>query len=406
MVKQFIFLGLLCSLTGIFGITNLADISQSETKPLVTIALMVKDEEPVIEATLQTYIGRPEVAFFIFDTGSTDNTLQVAEDFFKKHNIKHYAFGQEPFINFAASRNRGLRLAEKAFPSADFIVMPDAEWYMSGLDTLVEFCKQEKNAQHPVYLMDITAGGIDFTTPRLIRTHKNICFEGVVHEAIATTGVRCPKEVIFNVGASKYGVEKSRQRWVRDAQALLKFHKENPQDSRTLFYLAQTYQCLDDLENAQKYYALRVKVHGWDEEDFMAWYRLAQVTEELSERNKDQDLWALSQNYYLKAHSFRPKRAEPLVRLADHYRKKDDFALSYLFARIASEIPCPHEETLFLEKDLYTFSVHDILGIVCWYHNKYELGEFSVRNALKDRPDMPHLLKNLSLYLERRCKVL
>ena len=144
MVKQFIFLGLLCSLHAIFGITNLADISQAEAKPIVTIALMVKDEEPVIEATLQTYIGRPEVAFFIFDTGSTDKTLQVAEDFFKKNNIKHYAFGQEPFINFAASRNRGLRLAEKAFPSADFIVMPDAEWYMSGLDTLVEFCKQEK----------------------------------------------------------------------------------------------------------------------------------------------------------------------------------------------------------------------------------------------------------------------
>ena len=406
MVTRFIFLGLFCSLSSLLGITNLADISQSETKPLVTIALMVKDEEPVIEATLETYIGRPEVAFFIFDTGSTDRTLEVSEAFFKKHNIKNYAFGQEPFINFAASRNRGLRLAEKAFPSASFIVMPDAEWYFTGVDSLVDFCKQEKNADHAVYLMDIVAGGIDFTTPRLIRTHKNICFEGVVHEAIATTGVRSPKGIIFNVGASKYGVEKSRQRWVRDAQALLKYHQENPQDSRTLFYLAQTFQCLDDLENAYTYYSLRVKLHGWDEEDFMAWYRLAQVTEELSERKKDQDLWALSQNYYLKAHSFRPRRAEPLVRLAEHYRKKDDFALSYLFSRVASEIPCPHEETLFLEKDLYMFSVHDILGIVCWYLQKYELGETSVRNALKDRPDMPHLLKNLSLYLERRCKAL
>jgi len=388
---------LLCSLNVIMK----ADTFQ-EKEPIVVIALMVKDEAPVIEATLETYIGNPEVAFFIFDTGSTDNTMAVAESFFRKHGIKNFAMAQEPFINFAASRNRGLRLAEQAFPGVDFLVMPDAEWYLTGINSLVDFCKKEKNAHHLVYLMDIIADPIDFTTPRLIRAHKNICFEGVVHEAIPTTGVRTPNDIVFNVGSSRYGIEKSRQRWIRDAKALLAYHEEYPQDSRTLFYLAQTYQCLDDLVNAHKYYAMRTQLHGWDEEDFMAWYRLAQVVEERAEREKDQGLWALSQDYYLKAHSFRPKRAEPLIKLAEHYRKKDDFALSYLFARVASEIPCPHEEILFLEKDLYTFSIHDILGIVCYHLHKNELGEYSVRKALEANPNMPHLLRNLASYLERK----
>ena len=49
--------------------------------PLIVIVLMVKDEghiereEPVIIETLKPYVDAGIDAYFIFDTGSTDNTI-------------------------------------------------------------------------------------------------------------------------------------------------------------------------------------------------------------------------------------------------------------------------------------------------------------------------------------------
>ncbi len=402
MVTRKIFLFILLASVDFIQSQTTQDLSKD---PVVVVTLMVKNEEPVIEQTLETYLGNPEVGFFIFDTGSTDNTIAAAELFFKKHNIVNYAIEQEPFIDFAASRNRGLRLAEKAFPNTPFLLMPDAEWYLTGINDLVKFCKAEIKALHHAYLVDIVCGEIDFTTPRLIKAHKNVAFEGVVHEAIPTSGIRAPSAMSFNVGTSKYGVEKSRQRWKRDVQMLSKYLEENPNHSRTLFYLAQTHHCLGDLKNAYKYYEMRTRVSGWDEEDFMALYRFAQVAEQRSRVENNESLWRVALDYYLKAYQFRPCRAEPLVKLAEHYRADNSFSLSYLFAKHASEMPYPATETLFLEKNDYTFSVHDILGIVCWYLGKDDIGEKSVRKAMLARGEMPHLQRNLSLYLERKGTV-
>lgn len=359
---------------------------------------MVKNEAPSIVPTLETYMGNPEVAFFVFDTGSDDNTIALAENLFKERGVTHFAIAQEPFIDFATSRNRALRLAEEQFPQAQFMLMPDCEWYLTGLDTLVEFCKKEKRAFIPAYLVDINAG-CEFTTPRLIRAHMNVCFEGVVHEIIGTTGLRVPKEVRFDMKSTSYGAEKSRKRWERDVQLLLKEHEKRPTDSRTLFYLAQTYHCLGDLVNAQIYYELRTKNQGWDEENFMALYRLAQVLEERSKQEKNEQLWYYAQDCYLKAYGMRPERAETLIRLAQHYLAEDDFSLSYLFAKHAREIPYPIKETLFVEKELYDYTVHDILGIVCWYIKQYKLGKEEVIKALEAKGELPHLLQNLACYM-------
>ena len=48
---------------------------------------MVKDEAHVIQETIETYVHDDDVAFFIFDTGSTDDTLEKAQEFFVQHNI-------------------------------------------------------------------------------------------------------------------------------------------------------------------------------------------------------------------------------------------------------------------------------------------------------------------------------
>src|SRR5579863_731223 len=99
---------------------------------ILVVVLMVKNEETVMRATLQPFIDGGIDSFFIFDTGSTDNTITVTQEFFRKNNITKGYIEEEPFIDFATSRNHALERAEKKFPNAGFMLMLDAEWYLTG----------------------------------------------------------------------------------------------------------------------------------------------------------------------------------------------------------------------------------------------------------------------------------
>ena len=58
-----------------------------KTDPLLVAVLMVKNEAPVMEMTLQPLVDAGITDYLIYDTGSTDNTIQVTNDFFIQNFI-------------------------------------------------------------------------------------------------------------------------------------------------------------------------------------------------------------------------------------------------------------------------------------------------------------------------------
>ena len=140
----------------------------------------------------------------------------------------------------------------------------------------LHFCEQELDyPDHTSYLVRIVSTDLDFGTQRLLRCKTGLRFGGVVHETIMIgTRFKTPNISFLNCGLADMVWKKLKRRWQRDKELLMKEHLANPMDSRTAFYLAQTFDCLGDLENAYKYYELRTHLRGWDEEDFMARYRL------------------------------------------------------------------------------------------------------------------------------------
>lgn len=379
--------------------------ARDASDPLLVIVLMIKNEEQVIEQTLQPYVDAGIQSFFIFDTGSTDNTVEVTKEYFAKRNTQSAFIEQEPFIDFATSRNRALQLAQQKFPSASFFLMPDAEWYMHNVQGLIEFCHKEKNNKEPVYLVRIGDDNFEFYTPRLIRAASNVQFIGAIHEVLnCSAGSKVPSTVFFALQPSSAGKEKSAQRWLRDVDILLKKYQENPLDSRNLFYLAQTYSCLGKWEQAYKYYWERTRLIGWPEEDYVALYKLAMVAEHLADKHNPAS-WAEPLHYYLQAYSKRPQRAEPLVKIAQHYLDLDNMHLAFCFARQACMIDYPQDDILFVEKELYDYTRYDILGRCAWYVGQFDIGEEAARNALKVRPYMSHLHKNLAFYVNRRTSL-
>jgi tetratricopeptide (TPR) repeat protein len=357
---------------------------------------MVKNEESVICKTLQPFIDAGIDSYLVFDTGSTDNTVKVTQDFFRTYSVEHGIVLQEPFIDFSTSRNRALDLAENGFPAATFMLMLDAEWYMHNVQNLLVFCSEHQNDQCPAYLIRLMGHNLDFYTSRLIRCTAHPRFSGPVHEVLDyVTREKVPASIFFEFSPSRQGQEKTQQRWLRDCDLLLKENKQNPQSPRTVFYLAQTYDCLGDLENARLWYEQRTTMKGWDEENFMTYYRLAQVYERLGN-------WEKALCHYFNAIALRPQRAEPYIRLAQYYWDHNNSALCYFFARRASELPYPNNDILFVDKDFYLFTRYDLLGRSAWYVADYVLGEQAVFQALSVCPDKVYLQENLAWYTKKK----
>lgn len=379
--------------------------TQAAADPLLVIVLMVKNEEQVIEATLKPYVDAGIESFLIFDTGSTDDTVTITKKYFEENNVTSGFIEQEPFIDFATSRNRALALAQEKFPHAEFMLMPDAEWYMHNVQELIAFCESEQQKTEPAYLVRIGDDNFEFYTPRLLRCSSDVKFVGAIHEVpnhIASQKV--PASAYFELRASAAGREKSAQRWLRDAKILQKRYDENPYDSRNVFYLAQTYACLGDWEQAYKYYWERTRLTGWAEEDYVACYKLAGSIENLSYK-KNSMSWTEALHYYLQAYEKRPQRAEPLIKIAQHYLDAESMHLAFCFARQACSIDYPKDDILFVEKELYDYVRYDILGRCAWYVGQYSIGEEAVGAALNARPEMEHLRKNLAFYVNRRANL-
>lgn len=370
--------------------------------PLIVVVLMVKNEASVMVKTLQPFVDAGINDYVIFDTGSTDGTQQITKDFFAQYPVVKAYIEEEPFIDFATSRNNALDRAQQLFPDATFMLMPDAEWYLRNGKELVQFCREHEHDSAGMYLFDLHCPEYNFYTGRILRCKNNIRFVGAVHEMPnSTTGTRLPSSIYFEWLPSSTGKEKTAARWERDRDLLLKDYERNSSDARTLFYLGQTYFHLDDLQKSKEFFEKRALVHGWDQEDFMATLYLGELVEALGLKD-EAGLFSLAVGYYLKAYGMRPHRAEPLVRLARYYFGKKDMYTAYLFASKAAKLAYPVQDSLFIEKRVYDFDRYDVLGACAWFVGEYEVGEQAVRQALKVEPQNEQLKRNLAVYVERK----
>ena len=69
----------------------------------IAAVIMVKDESKLIKITLISCLGVVD-SLVVYDTGSTDNTVEIIKDFSIKHNIPlHLKHGK--FVDFSTSRN-------------------------------------------------------------------------------------------------------------------------------------------------------------------------------------------------------------------------------------------------------------------------------------------------------------
>lgn len=357
----------------------------------ICLGIMVKNEESSILATLGSVVGVVSHVR-VFDTGSTDTTLEQIEIFAASHPHIDTRVKQGAFVNFEVSRNELLAFCEEDPPgSYGYILLLDSNDVLEGGPFLKAFLDRAPAAISGFQIRQkwsYGGGSCDvYFNVRLIRSHHNWRYKGVVHEYIASDHacsgqmrVDDPRIVLFQ--DRTLHSESSATRFARDYELLLAEHVKDPTEPRTLFYLAQTCSCLGKHDEAYYYYTLRTTVpperRGFTEEIFHAYLRMGDCAMVLG-----MDYHVAAQ-HYLRAMECMP-RAEPACKIAALYlfvAKPANYTLAHMFVQYALGLSYPHHCNLFVNDRDYTYTRYHLGGITGWYTGERQVGEECCAKAI------------------------
>lgn len=293
-------------------------------KKLLSICLITKNEEKNLDRCLKSIKSIAD-EIIVVDTGSTDNTIEIA----LKYSEKVYKF--DWIDDFSAARNYAL---EKA--TAEFILSIDADEYLQNSNTLINVLKNPKK-ETGGWLVNLISehknqfgqtDKIHSSLLRLFRNHPQIRFNGIVHEQVYNSIL----SLNFNIENSDivlihsgYDIdeESSRQKHYRNLSLLMKAIANEPNNLYIINHVAKTYNALGNKTESIKYFN-EVITHSKDIGVFTieAFNHLAQIHFENKEYN-------LSIEFAKKSLFYVPNQHLPKFIIGQNYLATKEFDKAY-----------------------------------------------------------------------------
>jgi tetratricopeptide (TPR) repeat protein len=359
--------------------------------PNMCLNMIVKDEAHIIQETLNSvykYINY----YVISDTGSTDDTKNIIKSFFDSKNIQGEIFNDK-WKNFG--HNRSLAFAH-AKGKSKYIWVIDADDVLEE-DTPNSF--NVLNLTEDCYNVRITRNESRSFTYMRRQIFKNFSdfswkYVGVLHEY-----PDCDKpgytlgelEGDYYIHARCMGNRsKDPKKYLNDALMIEEAIKEEPNNTRYMFYLAQSYGDYGDLETSIERYKKRITMGGYAEEVYYSLYKIGFNLEHLVLReNKEQEQektykWAEAEEYYLKAFAHSPHRLEPLFNISVFYNKQKNYERAYYFSSRGIKIPFPTESQLFISNSIYEYLMLEEHAFNCYKLNKLKEAYVTYKRIIEE----------------------
>lgn len=320
--------------------------------PTIAACLIVKNEEANILRCLRS--AREIIdQVVVCDTGSTDGTIDLVQKWCADEGLP-LIMQFHRFEDFATNRNKLLDTARLS--KCEWLLLLDADqtigigdkpWPPYGFDGM----------------MIPYAGSVKYWNLRLIRNRPGWKWMGRTHEVLMwdddiwgqQSGPWVERSSIFTITNHDDGGSRG-DKSERDVRLLQMDLIDKPNDPRSLFYLAQTYEDMGNLPFAQHYYEERARLKGFEEERWLAQFRAARLA-----KNPARVMRAFSQ---------RPIRAEPVHWLAQHFRNQGEWEAALTFA--LSDFPFPEHEILFVDRWVYDWGLDLERQIALWYCDRVE----------------------------------
>jgi len=328
----------------------------------ICLNMIVKNESKIITRLLKS-VERLIDSYCICDTGSTDNTIEIIENFFQEKNIKG-SIVREPFRDFGYNRTFALQKCCD-LPNVDYILLLDADMVLE-IDETMDIHEFKQGLSKDAYSLYQGSPSFLYKNIRLVKNQKGLSYWGVTHEYLHlpkdNKTITLEKHQIFIKDVGDGGAKQDK--FLRDIQLLEQGLIENPNEPRYLFYLANSYRDSHQYEKAIEIYQKRILQGGWYEEVWHSYYSIGNCYEYLNDMPN-------AIYYWLEAFHKDPQRIENLYKIIKYYREQKHYMLAYHFYNIAKEeIKGKTKwDHLFLQKSIYDYYLDYEFSIIGYYCN-------------------------------------
>jgi tetratricopeptide (TPR) repeat protein len=364
-------------------------LNQNNVKmPTLCLNMIVKNESRIITRLFDS-VSKIIDCYCICDTGSTDDTVKIITEYFNNKNIPGKIVF-EPFKNFCHNRTFALNAC---VGMSDFTILLDA-------DMILEVNNFDKNMLNQASYFNILQGNDAFfyQNMRIVRNDGLCKYVGVTHEYIdlpPNSNISAfEKEKLFIRDIGDGGCKSDK--FERDIRLLLEGIKNEPNNVRYYFYLANSYHDLGRFDEAIANYKKRIEFGGWKEEVWYSYYRIGLCY-------KKMDKLSDAFYYWLEGYEFYPERLEGLYEMLKHYRCCSKYKLGNTIYKMCREILDKNEKRdqyLFLHNEVYVSQIYYEYSIVAAYvgvkNINYEV--IQVLNNSNVDGEMNNLLSNLKFY--------
>lgn len=352
----------------------------------ISLCMIVKNEEEVLSGCLESV---QEICdeMIIIDTGSTDNTKKIAQQYTQK--VYDYKWVDD----FSAARNFAFSKATK-----DFIFWLDADDIV--FDKEQQKLKELKNKLDPridAVSMNYILQHDDYGNPafyfrryRLVKRSNHFQWIGAVHEYLQIGG----KTYDADIAIVHRKEEKNQQHVTTDRNLKIyenRLKKGDTFSPRDMYYFANELKDHKQYDKAILYYQMFLKNEaGWVEDKIRACLNLADIYKQ------DDDSYRLET--ILKTFSYDIPRPEACCKLGDYFTEKNLHYLAIHWYKQALEIDFTPQGFHF--EAFETWYPHLSLVAAYWRVGKYEKSLEHHAIVKKMRPNDPKILYNEKFFKE------
>lgn len=360
------------------------------------LVLMVRNEACILARCLSAALLFVD-AVLLADTGSEDDTVAIAQDRVRQSHLPLKVV-EHPWRDFGHNRTLSLQAARSFADELGWsrwkthALVLDADMILQGSSGALRLFLDELEEGVAGATLRQAHGPLEYYNVRLMRLDLPWFCKGVTHEYWTGTAgepARIPGEQVWIRDVGDGGSKGDK--FQRDERLLLQGLKDEPTNERYMFYLAQTYHCMERDAEAIEWYTRRVGAGGWIEE---VWYAHLMLARTHLRREEP----FLAEQWVSRGLGVQPDRIEGLLSLITYFREKSQHFKAWHYVRLAQGMQKPEGARLFLETDAYDHRLSYEKTILHYYVFPAQQAEGAMLSLNYDGPLEASVLSNLFFY--------
>ena len=344
----------------------------------ISLCMIVKNEEDTL-ATCLTSVGEVADEVIIIDTGSTDQTKQIAATF------TDHVYDFEWIDDFAAARNFAFSKATKDYilwlDADDMLTMENKQKILTLKETLPIYVDSVMMFYH---LSFDEHGNPSFSSRRnrLVKRENGFRWIGFVHEYLDVKGNIFQSDIA--IVHKKEKVHSDRNLKIYE-KALEAGHPFTPRDK---YYFANECKDHGHYERAIEWYQKFLdEGKGWSEDNIQACGKISDCLLQ----TKD---WLPAIQSCLKSFEYDTPRGENCCRLGSIYLQQNDYERAIFWYHLATQVAILENKSPFIDRSCYTWLPHIQLCLCYDRLGKYDEAKKHNELAAEYVPNHPAVLYN------------